>query len=121
MSARVPMRGTGTEQVVVAMKGRNGLGAKGLPHCAEVVVATMGGDAGGRTAAATAKSLPIGKRQVWEAYKRVRANRGAAGVDGSDAVRVEGDVANNLYKLWNRLGLRQLHAASGSARRDPKI
>ena len=34
MSARVPMRGTGTEQAVVAVKDRNGSGAKGLPHCA---------------------------------------------------------------------------------------
>ncbi|WP_376712584.1 hypothetical protein [Photorhabdus aballayi] len=35
MSARVPMRGTGAEQAVVVRKGRNGSGAKGLPHCAE--------------------------------------------------------------------------------------
>ena len=97
------MRGTGTEQVVVATKGRNGLGAKDLPHCAEVAAATTGGDAGGRTAAATAKPLPIGKRQVWEAYKRVKANRGAAGVDGQTLTKFEGNVANNLYKLWNRL------------------
>lgn len=103
MSARVPMRGTGTEQVVVATKGCNGPGAKDLPHCAEVAAATMGGDACGRTAAATAKSLPISKRQVWEAYKRVKANRGAAGVDGQTLTEFEGDVANNLYKLWNRL------------------
>ena len=97
------MRGTGTEQVVVATKGRNGLGAKDLPHCAEVAAATTGGDAGGRTAAATAKPLPIGKRQVWEAYKRVKANRGAAGVDGQTLTEFEGNVTNNLYKLWNRL------------------
>ncbi|MGV7960120.1 hypothetical protein QPK13_03060 [Photorhabdus tasmaniensis] len=35
MCARVPMRGTGAEQAVVAMKDRNGFGAKGLPHCAD--------------------------------------------------------------------------------------
>ncbi len=35
MSARVPMRGTGAEQAVVAVKDRNGSGAKGLPHCAD--------------------------------------------------------------------------------------
>lgn len=103
MSARVPMRGTGAEQAVVATKGRNEPGAKGLPHCAEVAAATTGGDAGGRTAAATAKPLPISKRQVWEAYKRVKANRGAAGVDGQTLTEFEGNVTNNLYKLWNRL------------------
>lgn len=97
------MRGTGAEQAVVATKGRNEPGAKGLPHCAEVAAATTGGDAGGRTAAATAKPLPISKRQVWEAYKRVKANRGAAGVDGQTLTEFEGNVTNNLYKLWNRL------------------
>jgi RNA-directed DNA polymerase len=103
MSARVPMRGTGTEQAVVAMKGRNGPGAKGLPHCAETPATTTGGDACGRTAAVSAKPLPIGKRQVWEAYKRVKANRGAAGVDGQTLPEFDEDVTNNLYKLWNRL------------------
>ena len=103
MSARVPMRGTGAEQAVVATKGRNGSEAKGLPHCAETAATTTGGDAGGRTAVASAKPLPIGKRQVWEAYKRVKANRGAAGVDGQTLTEFEGNVKNNLYKLWNRL------------------
>ena len=103
MSARVPMRGTGAEQAVVALKDRSGSGAKGLPHCADGVAATAGGDAGGRTAAASAKPLPIGKRQVWEAYKRVKANRGAAGVDGQTLTEFDENVVDNLYKLWNRL------------------
>ena len=103
MSARVPTRGTGTEQVVVAMKSRNGLGAKDLPHCAEDAAATSGGNIAGRTDAASAKPLPISKRQVWEAYKRVKANRGAAGVDGQTLPEFGEDVTNNLYKLWNRM------------------
>jgi RNA-directed DNA polymerase len=86
MSARVPMRSTGAEQAVVVLKDRNGSGAKGLPHCADDEAATAGGDVSGRTAAASAKPLPICKRQVWEAYKRVKANRGAAGVDGQTEV-----------------------------------
>ena len=50
-----------------------------------------------------AKPFDIPKREVWEAYKRVRANQGAAGVDGQSIAAFEGDLSNNLYKLWNRL------------------
>jgi len=50
-----------------------------------------------------AKPFPITKRQVWEAYKRVKANRGGAGVDGQTLLEFEEDLENNLYKLWNRL------------------
>ena len=50
-----------------------------------------------------AKPFSIAKREVWEAYKRVRANRGAAGVDGQSIAEFEEDLANNLYKLWNRM------------------
>lgn len=103
MSARVPMRGTGAEQAVVAKKGRNGSGAKGLPHRAEADATTTGGNARGRIGQATAKPLPISKRQVWEAYKLVKANGGAAGVDGQTVKAFDEDVVNNLYKLWNRL------------------
>ena len=50
-----------------------------------------------------AKSWSIPKRWVWEAYKRVKANRGAAGVDDQTIEEFERDLANNLYKLWNRM------------------
>lgn len=50
-----------------------------------------------------AKPFAISKRQVWEAYKRVRANGGAAGVDGQSLEEFEADLAGNLYRLWNRL------------------
>jgi len=50
-----------------------------------------------------AKPFDIPKREVWEAYKRVRANQGAAGVDGQSIAEFEKDLANNLYKLWNRM------------------
>lgn len=103
MSARVPMRGTGAEQAVVALKDRNGSGAKGLPHCADGTTATTGDKAGGRTAVKSAKPFPVSKRQVWEAYKRVKANRGAAGIDGQTLAGFDENVADNLYKLWNRL------------------
>jgi len=50
-----------------------------------------------------AKPYRIPKRFVWEAYKRVKANRGAAGVDEQSIEAFEEDLKNNLYKLWNRL------------------
>jgi retron-type reverse transcriptase len=50
-----------------------------------------------------AKLFKIPKREVWEAYKRVKANQGAAGVDGQSIAEFEADLENNLCKLWNRL------------------
>ena len=50
-----------------------------------------------------AKPFPITKRQVWEAYKSVKANQGGAGVDEQSLAEFAEDLENNLYKLWNRL------------------
>ena len=50
-----------------------------------------------------AKPFSIAKRLVWEAYERVKANRGAAGVDGQSLAAFEEDLKGNLYKIWNRM------------------
>jgi len=51
----------------------------------------------------TAKPFEISKQQVWEAYTRVKANKGAPGIDGVDFKEFEEDLKGNLYKLWNRM------------------
>ena len=50
-----------------------------------------------------AKPFCIAKRDVWEAYKQVKANRGAAGVDGQSIEDFDRDLSKNLYRIWNRM------------------
>ena len=49
------------------------------------------------------KPFDISKREVWEAWERVKANKGAPGVDGCSIEDFEKDLKNNLYKIWNRM------------------
>ena len=53
--------------------------------------------------AATGKPFNIDKKQVFEAFKAVKSNGGAAGVDGQSLEQFEADLKNNLYKIWNRM------------------
>jgi len=52
---------------------------------------------------ATDKPFNIDKKQVYEAYKAVKSNKGAAGVDGQTIEQFEADLKSNLYKIWNRM------------------
>ncbi len=51
----------------------------------------------------TDKPFMIDKRLVYEAYKAVKSNGGAAGVDGQTIEQFEADLKGNLYKIWNRM------------------
>ncbi len=49
------------------------------------------------------KSIPISKAMIWQAYKRVRVNKGSAGIDLVSIEQFETNLSANLYKLWNRM------------------
>ena len=52
---------------------------------------------------ASGKPFDISKWEVQEAWEKVRANKGAPGVDGCSIEDFEKDLRNNLYKIWNRM------------------
>ena len=52
---------------------------------------------------APGKPFDISKRAVWEAWEKVKANKGAPGVDEVTVAEFESDLKNSLYKIWNRL------------------
>lgn len=74
-----------------------------------------------------AKPFCISKREVWEAYKRVKANRGAAGVDEQSIAEFDEDLSNNLYRIWNRMSsgsympppVRRVDIDKGDGRKRP--
>lgn len=93
------MRGTGAEQPVVARRAGKPEGAKGLRHpaCLE------GQPKKREEPSSQVKPFCISKWTVFAAYKRVKANHGAAGVDSESIEEFERDLKNNLYKIWNRM------------------
>ena len=74
--------------------------------CLESVATPTGN---GRSVVTETKPFAIDKRVVFEAYKRVRAKKGSAGVDGESLEAFETNLGNNLYKLWNRLSSGSYH------------
>ena len=49
------------------------------------------------------KSFDISKREVWDAWIKVKENKGAPGVDGQSIEDFEKDLKSNLYRIWNRM------------------
>jgi hypothetical protein len=66
------------------------------------------------------KSFAIPKLLVWEAWRQVKANKGAPGVDGQDLDAFEADLEGNLYKVWNRMSSGTWFAAPVRAVEIPK-
>ncbi len=93
------MRGTGAERPVVGLKALQWRWTEGV--VVSCFLARSTGD--GMNCVTKAKPFDIPKREVWEAFKRVKANQGAAGVDRQSIDEFEGRLSSNLYKLWNRL------------------
>lgn len=92
------MQDAGTDQLVVVSKPGNSGGAKGLNRPAE-----SEGQPQREEPRTKAKPYCISKQMVWEAYKRVKRNKGSAGVDGESLEAFEADLKGNLYKIWNRM------------------
>jgi group II intron reverse transcriptase/maturase len=49
------------------------------------------------------KPFEISKLEVWEAWEKVKENKGGPGIDGVTIEDFEADLRNNLYKIWNRM------------------
>lgn len=96
---RVPTRGTGAEQPVVAMMPAKAGGAKDAASSSSGSEPTAKREEPRRRA----KPFEISKHVVWEAFQRVEANQGAAGVDDESVGEFEKDLKDNLYKIWNRM------------------
>jgi len=56
-----------------------------------------------RTNPTLTRGIPITKQMVWSAYKKVRSNKGSAGIDNQTLAEYKENLEDNLYKLWNRM------------------
>ena len=67
-----------------------------------------------------AKPYCISKGEVWEAYKKVKANHGAAGVDEQSIAEFDQRGKDNLYKIWNRMSSGSYFPPPGRTVKIPK-
>jgi RNA-directed DNA polymerase len=49
------------------------------------------------------KSVPVSREMIWAAYKKVKANKGSAGVDEISMEEFDAERSKHLYILWNRM------------------
>lgn len=68
-----------------------------------------------------AKPFVIDKRLVWEAYHKVKENKGSAGIDKVDQKTFDKEMSKNLYKIWNRMSSGCYFTQSGKAGRNTQI
>ncbi len=69
-----------------------------------------------------AKPFQIEKRIIFEAFKKVKFNRGGSGLDGIEMGTYEQNLGSNLYRLWNEPHeFRQLYAQSSKTCRNTEI
>ena len=78
-----------------------------------------------------ARSFEISKQLIWQAYQRVEANKGSAGIDKVTLLDFEKNLGGNLYKIWNRMSsgsympspvkLVEIPKGDGKMRRSVKI
>jgi retron-type reverse transcriptase len=81
------------------MTASNVARAKGLGQDA----ASIGSTGNRRRPVDVAKQFIIPKQLVYKAFKAVKANAGAAGVDGQSIEDFKNNLKDNLYKIWNRM------------------
>jgi RNA-directed DNA polymerase len=98
------------------MKSPNGDGAKGL--CYSVLL--MGQPSNWEELMNKTKPYTISKKVVYEAYLRVKANKGSAGIDDESIEEFEINLKDNLYKLWNRMSSGSYFPPSVKALEIPK-
>ena len=67
-----------------------------------------------------AKPYSISKHLVVRAFRLVKANHGAAGVDGQSVDAFEEDLKGNLYKVWNRMSSGSYFSTTGSSGGNPQ-
>ena len=60
------------------------------------------------------KPFDVSKRAVWEAWLKVKANKGAAGVDGQSITEFEVDLKGNPVQALEPAGVGELHAPAGA-------